>query len=58
MTCLERYFREHPGDYVIGCPHDYGYLNKPDACYSMSCFKDCWPREIQENIQEIDNEQG
>lgn len=58
MTCLEKYFREHPGDYVVGCPHDYGYLNKPEECYNMSCYKDCWPREIEENKQESVNEQS
>lgn len=41
MTCLEKYFKEHPGDFVVGCPHDYGYLDKPKECYSISCFKDC-----------------
>ena len=59
MTCLEKYFKEHPGDYVVGCPHDYEYANKPEACYEMSCFKDCWTREIGGTKDEGDeNEPG
>ena len=54
MTCLEKYFKEHPGDYVVRCPHDYGYLEKPKKCFSMSCFKDCWTREIQDSNDKSD----
>lgn len=56
MTCLEKYFKEHPGDHIVGCPHDYGYLEKPENCFSykMSCFKDCWTREIKNNSDNSD----
>lgn len=53
MACLDRYFKEHPSDYVVGCPHDYGYLEKPSECYSMSCFKDCWVREIPNTYEQV-----
>lgn len=48
MTCAEKYFEEHPGDSIKGCPHDYKYADKPVGCYTMSCFKDCWAREVPE----------
>lgn len=49
MTCLDRYLMEHALP-VKGCPHHYGYLEKPKNCYCISCFKDCWAREIPENV--------
>lgn len=55
MTCREKLAMEHPDcvgqSYYIGgchgCPHDYGYLDKPDYCnaYSGDCTA-CWDREI------------
>lgn len=47
MTCFDKYIQEHPFP-VKGCPSDYGYLPKPQNCYCISCFKDCWAREIPE----------
>ena len=48
MTCADKYLAEHPGESIKGCPHDYGYLPYPAACYTISCFKDCWAREVPE----------
>ena len=56
MTCLEKYFKDHPGDFVVGCPYDYGYLGKPKECYSINCFKDCWPRVIPDEINHDEGE--
>lgn len=57
MTAREKLAKEHPifVDQVYdggcgGCPHDYGYLPKPDYCTSINndtCRK-CWDREIPE----------
>ena len=54
MTCRERLKLEHPekiNDKLLGgcegCPHDYGYLDKPKTC-GRSCDK-CWDREIPED---------
>lgn len=47
MTCVAKYFLEHPGKPVVGCPQDYGYIpERPKDCYLISCFKDCWAREV------------
>lgn len=45
MTCFDMYVseRELP---VRGCPHDYDYASRPENCYCISCFKDCWSREV------------
>ena len=51
MTCIEKYAQEHSFP-VKGCPHDYGYLDKPKECYSMSCFKDCWFRETNDTYND------
>ena len=48
MTCFEKYMTEHELP-VRDCPHDYGYAKKPDNCYCISCYKDCWAREVEEN---------
>lgn len=48
MTCAEKYLSEHPGEWIKGCPQDYGYVEKPENCYSISCHKDCWAREVPE----------
>lgn len=45
MTCAEKYLKEHPGEMIVGCPHDHGYLPKPDNCMAISCFGKCWARE-------------
>lgn len=49
MTCFDMYVSEHPLP-IRGCPHEYGYTQeKPKDCYCISCFKDCWSREVVEN---------
>lgn len=49
MTCFDKYISEHTLP-VVGCPADYGYaLEKPADCYCLSCFKDCWARELVMN---------
>lgn len=47
MTCYEKYVTEYflP---IVGCPHHYNYMPKPADCLCISCFKDCWSREIPE----------
>lgn len=56
MTCREKLKLEHP-DYIdhdfhggcLGCPNDYGYLDKPDYCESKhEICTICWDREISE----------
>lgn len=54
MTCFDKYVLEQSFP-VRGCPHDYGYLEKPKECYSVSCFKDCWAREIHEKESKTTN---
>ena len=51
MTCYEKYITEYflP---IEGCPHDFKYAPKPENCYSISCFKDCWAREVVEENKE------
>ena len=51
MTCFEKYVSEH-GLPVVGCPHDFKYAPNPVDCYCISCFKDCWAREISEENKE------
>ena len=53
MTCVDKYFEEHPNSQIVGCPHDYGYSDKPKDCYHISCFKDCWARELCEENKEV-----
>ena len=53
MTCFEKYILEHQLP-IIGCPADYKYASIPKDCYLISCFKDCWSRELEENIKEDD----
>lgn len=64
MTCRDRLKMEHP-EFVSnaciggckGCPHDYGYLPKPDYCGTSTsapkavndCVM-CWDREIPESV--------
>lgn len=51
MTCFDMYVseRELP---VRGCPHDYGYTKEaPKNCYCISCFKDCWSREVSTSCE-------
>lgn len=50
MTCLEKFWLEHPDLAPKGkCPHEYGYLpQKPWDCYEISCFDECWMREVIE----------
>ena len=48
MTCFDKYLTEHKLP-IEGCPHHYGYLEKPANCYCISCFKDCWCRELTVN---------
>ena len=50
MTCFEKYISEHELP-VVGCPHDFHYAPKPENCYSMSCFKDCWARTANDHEQ-------
>lgn len=53
MTCAELYFLEYPGEIIKGRPQEYGYLlEKPKDCYTISCFKDCWAKEVQYLNQE------
>lgn len=47
MTCFDKYVAEHELP-VRGCPHDFKYAEKPENCYCISCFKDCWSREVSE----------
>ena len=47
MTCFEKYITEHVLP-VRGCPQDYNYATKPENCYCISCYKDCWAREVEE----------
>lgn len=41
---------------AVGCPHKYGYLDKPDYCdgpdrgYDSKLCAKCWNREIPDNI--------
>lgn len=51
MTCFDMYVSERDLP-VRGCPHDYGYLTKPKDCYCISCFKDCWSREVSNDCGE------
>lgn len=61
MTCREKLRLEHPDMctpiYIGGCrdcPHDYGYLPKPDYCPDIGTADAgrcalCWDREIPED---------
>lgn len=55
MTCREKLAMEHPGDVseewtggCYGCPHAYGYLDRPENCDGASSrrCRECWDREI------------
>lgn len=68
MTCREKLKIEHPecinkryAGGCEGCPHNYGYLPKPDKCRETRCTV-CWDREIPEieptiDIHKLYNEQ-
>ena len=56
MTCREKLAMEHPGGLdrecfggCDGCPHTYGYAQKPERCIpnEENCTK-CWDREVEE----------
>lgn len=54
MTCREKLKIELPRSVGIqyeggceGCPHDYGYMPKPNNCEELSCTA-CWDMEIPE----------
>lgn len=59
ITCIEKFWLEHPNLIPKGkCPHDYGYLpQRPYDCCEISCFNDCWMREVVEkpNIEKGEN---
>ena len=58
MTCREKLQLEHPGKIdqrelggCWGCPHAYGYLQRPEYCFPVQVDKEkmctaCWDREI------------
>lgn len=59
MTCREKLAKEFPhcvSDMYTGgcskCPHDYGYLPRPEVCNSPNACKECWDREIPEEKEE------
>ena len=70
MTCREKLKREHPESVsdllwggCMGCPDDYGYLEKPKVCSMTQMVKDddevcqkCWNREIP-NDEPVPNAQ-
>lgn len=52
MTCREKLAIDCPAfigpkwtNGYRGCPHHYGYLDKPKECYKLDC-RECWNREI------------
>lgn len=56
MTAREKLQKERPDNVrkytpggCLGCPHDYGYLSRPDYCHNYDianrCAR-CWDREI------------
>lgn len=51
MTCFDKYVQEHPLP-VKGCPHDYNYAEEPKNCYCISCYKDCWAREVNNTTEQ------
>jgi archaellum component FlaC len=68
MTCREKLKIEHP-DCIAnvydagckGCPHDYGYLGRPEYCnhlfneISNNICTACWDREIPGEVSDVDN---
>ena len=63
MTCREKLAMEHPEGLdneclggCNGCPHAYGYAQKPEGCKPTeeNCRK-CWEREVEEVETEADN---
>ena len=67
MTCRERLSKERPdlinNGRMLGCPDDYGYLEKPKVCSMTQMVKDddevcqkCWNREIP-NDEPVPNAQ-
>ena len=64
MTCREKLAIEHPEKLdrkllggCDGCPHKYGYAQKPEWCENLgfSCWK-CWDREVEEMETQADAE--
>ena len=58
MTCKEKIEKikphligEHWNGGVLGCPHQYGLLDKPENCSTEMCTE-CWNREIKEEKKE------
>ena len=58
MTCREKMAMEHPGGLdnecfggCDGCPHTYGYAQKPEWCKPTEeiCVK-CWDREVETEV--------
>lgn len=59
MTCREKLMIEHPECInekkpggCCGCPHAYGYLDKPSYCYKSHILgpavcTECWDREVE-----------
>lgn len=66
MTCREKLKLEHPEKVgyprfvggCAGCPHDYGYLDKPAGCNGTLGCTACWDREIPgtETINKKEND--
>lgn len=54
VTCIEKFWLEHPELTPKGrCPHEFGYLpERPWDCYEISCFNDCWMREVIKNLDD------
>lgn len=62
MTCLGKYKRDNPklvmNPYGVpaGCPHEYGYLERPEWCAgcpgTVACLE-CWNRKIPEKKPEV-----
>jgi hypothetical protein len=57
MTCREKLAIEHP-EYIgkrwlggcYGCPHEYGYIYRPDYCSAdddNSYCEECWDRPVE-----------
>ena len=64
MTCREKIAMEHPGRLdneclggCAGCPHTYGYAQKPEWCKPTEeiCRK-CWDGEVEEVETQADAE--
>ena len=57
MTCLERFWNEHPNFTIFGkCPHEYGYLpNKSWDCNDIDCYDECWLRQAIDKVDMKEN---